>query len=482
MRTTMWAWLIGLATLTGCGWPVLTPAPATRGDLAEALLAVETAIEDTPPAAADVPSVNQRFDQATIQFFTGRTSEATRALRALASTLLTGTPPAGELDVRQRLRVRIEPHTYHAGGPAPVARLGAMLPLGGLLPQSYRVNLRAVGPGDAVAFEAQADLLTVGGYVELAMPLPRPTTPPGLYRVELTGADGPPVVATRWRLVPEPLTPQRDALLARLAALSPADALLADAVAIARARAGLLVDTPSENDSAAFLADPTVLLAEVTAEVAALEAGANPYVRRVGDTWRVLPDGPAPLPLRVYAPPAAADDAPLPLVLALHGAGGDENLFFEGYGAGVLKRLAEQHGFVVVAPRTEPLLLRAGLGARLIADVQRYYAIDPDRIYVLGHSLGAVAAAQLAGAEPDAFAGVVLLAGGPNVVAYTALPPTRMIAGALDPISPLPRLRTAAEAAQAAGLPVTLHVVDGYGHTLLVGAQLEAAIAWLLDQ
>lgn len=92
------------------------------------------------------------------------------------------------------------------------------------------------------------------------------------------------------------------------------------------------------------------------------------------------------------------------VVVALHGAGGSENLFFEGYGAGVCARLAKERNWIFVAPR-----VTAGAYANALAWLRSAYGIEPGRVFVMGHSAGGAAALQTgaAGRTPD---GLVLFA------------------------------------------------------------------------
>ena len=82
-----------------------------------------------------------------------------------------------------------------------------------------------------------------------------------------------------------------------------------------------------------------------------------------------------------------------PLVIALHGMGGDENSMFDSYG-GVLKREAERVGFVVACPKgRDSASMYRGSAEQdvmdVLAEVRRDYKIDPNRIYLMGHSMGA---------------------------------------------------------------------------------------------
>lgn len=103
-------------------------------------------------------------------------------------------------------------------------------------------------------------------------------------------------------------------------------------------------------------------------------------------------------------------DAKIPLVLALHGAGGSENLFFDAYGAGKIVRLCEERGWLLLAPR-------AGLGrgadpVRLIEALAEHYPVDRQRVYAVGHSMGAGMLMRHASSSPTTYRAIALLGGG----------------------------------------------------------------------
>ena len=188
----------------------------------------------------------------------------------------------------------------------------------------------------------------------------------------------------------------RERLLARLATVDSSGVLL-QALVSARARASLLVDMPSVDRSAEFLSDPARLAADVEREVSALERGKNPYAKLAGDHWRTVrgANG-AAVPFRLVASKAVASaKRPVPLLIVLHGAGGDENMFIDAYGAGITPRLARERGWLLVSPATTPVGASPVNFDVLLAQLKSEYAIDSSRVYVLGHSMGAGAAARL---------------------------------------------------------------------------------------
>lgn len=118
-------------------------------------------------------------------------------------------------------------------------------------------------------------------------------------------------------------------------------------------------------------------------------------------------------PMRVLAPAKWNDKSPPPLVVALHGAGGSENLFFDGYGNGKIVRLCQERGWMLVAPRVGfnlPL-------ADVLDELHKRWPFDKKCVFIIGHSMGAAQALQAVGADPRRYAGVVALGGSGTVKA-----------------------------------------------------------------
>ncbi|WP_395093531.1 alpha/beta fold hydrolase [Armatimonas sp.] len=147
--------------------------------------------------------------------------------------------------------------------------------------------------------------------------------------------------------------------------------------------------------------------------------------KRPGQFWLTLNN----VPVRLLAPEAVTSGKPLPLVVALHGSGGSENMFFDTYGAGKLVRLCEKRGWLLLTLRNGQ-----GLGElpKLLAELGKLYAYDPKRVYLTGHSMGAAMAVQTAQKYPKLFAAVAVLAGGGAITSPEGLPPFLIGAGASD--------------------------------------------------
>lgn len=100
----------------------------------------------------------------------------------------------------------------------------------------------------------------------------------------------------------------------------------------------------------------------------------------------------------------------LPVVIALHGAGGSENLFFEGYGGGKILELCKRRGWILVAPRN------FGFSAKRMEEflnaLSDIYPIDRRRIFLIGHSLGSAQALTIVSEKPELFRSLALISAG----------------------------------------------------------------------
>lgn len=167
------------------------------------------------------------------------------------------------------------------------------------------------------------------------------------------------------------------------------------------------------------------LLGEAEALVAAIAEGQPFYgPARSGQSWltMVLPSG-GKMAVRLQIPPRAAEGKSLPLVVALHGAGGSENMFFDGYGDGAVTKRCAERGWLLVSPRGN------GLGAAQIAGLvdamAQLYPVDRSKVMLVGHSMGAMQAVGAASQAPGKYAAVAALGGGGRVrpaPELTALP------------------------------------------------------------
>ncbi len=454
-------------------------AKATRLDLSRCLLDFEAAVRafdarEPAGAAKDETSVRiaRVFDAATLSFFLGDGTRALHSMRSLEESL-------SETDAATRLAhslcLRFKPAVGLVSQAAWPALTWTPFYSPALEDNAQEFEFVLIGPGPSNSIVARLKLsgerLSAAGQAAWSA---AQAPAAGRYEVRL-GAKS----FCALNVLDKPPPQLRKSFLDRLEAIQPTPALSA-AHFCAGERAKLLVDAPNLARSAEFMADLGLLAAQLEDEISALEKSRNPYRQRPGDVWRSMPRKQSGLAYRMYAPKAACGDEPHPLVIALHGAGGDENMFFDAYDLGRLRDLAEQHGFLLASP------VNAFLGAggqramlELIELLSSDYAVDPARIYVLGHSMGAGAAAGLAGPLHDRLAGVVCLAGG-FFSKSAQCAPILAIAADEDGIVAWRGIENSANKAREGGARIEFRRLPHLGHLTMVGPSLPAAVEWML--
>ena len=202
--------------------------------------------------------------------------------------------------------------------------------------------------------------------------------------------------------------------------------------------------------------------------------GQNPLQALRGDyRWAYRSDVDKQLqPYRVFVPAKYDATKPTPLVVALHGMGGDENSYFTAYDNGIVKREAEARGYLVVCPKGRGVAsMYAGDAERDVVDViaamRRDYNVDADRIYLTGHSMGGYGTWSIAPKYPALFAAIAPIAGGGNPQALSKIKhvPQIVIHGDKDPTVAVTNSRTMVKAAQELGIEVKYIEVPGGNHT-----------------
>jgi predicted esterase len=204
-----------------------------------------------------------------------------------------------------------------------------------------------------------------------------------------------------------------------------------------------------------------------------LEAGRDPFASKHGDFRRAYRSAVDQTlqPYRLFVPHAYDGSRDFPLVVALHGSGGDENDFFDSYPDAPLEPEAERLGFLVVCPKGRgPNSGYRGAAEQdvfdVLAQVRREYRVDQRRIYLMGHSMGAYAAWRLAAERPELFAALGLIAGGGDPAGMVKLRqvPQYVVHGALDEAVPVAQSRAMVTAARQAGATVVYVELPRAGH------------------
>ena len=237
--------------------------------------------------------------------------------------------------------------------------------------------------------------------------------------------------------------------------------------------------------------------ANPTADPAGAEFQSHVYIGDTGGT----------LPYRLLEP-AGYDTAkgPYPLLIFLHGAGerGTDNRLQLTHGAPLMRRAAAQYGCFVLAPQCPPEKIWAGrhwkdknhrLTAKpsqpmrlllgLVDKIEKQYAIDPDRLYVMGLSMGGFGTWDLVQRHPGRFAAAVPICGGGDETLTEPLValPIWVFHGDKDLAVPVARSRRMVEAIRSAGGNPRYTEYPGVGHNSWDSAFAEPQLLdWLCGQ
>jgi pimeloyl-ACP methyl ester carboxylesterase len=220
------------------------------------------------------------------------------------------------------------------------------------------------------------------------------------------------------------------------------------------------------------------LLAEAEQVVAAAAKGERWYEStKTGQFWLAVPTSEKRTTRARILVPALASDAPKPpLVVALHGAGGSENLFFDGYGDGEIVRQCEKRGWMLVAPRL-------GFGgapiAALVDELATRFSFDTARVFVVGHSMGAAAGTSVVLADPARYRAFAALGGGQGLKDAAPLKGLPIFVAAGERDFALPGAKKLHASLVAAGSErAVLRVVPNTEHLMIVQDALPEVFAF----
>ena len=486
-RTILGASLLGGVLLLASAARGDDPKPlqANRRDLALHLERLETAIRSKHDAfEAQKAQVASLVTRATMAFFAQNGALALDALGEARAAIL-GRPWDVEAAARNRVRLVVPPVVVRAAeGPTTVeVRLEALgAPPSGGVPL---VRWAAWSGGDprtisaAMPFAAWAALplrtwtvpLDAKGRIDLDVVLDTPANVAAGVEHRVRGAccvvDA--SVPGRFAAVQKALEGVHDVPTGTPAGVRPTLERLSTRIALAlRGEVGDVIPDVAEE----------LRRLELGVEgLAAAAAARRPYhpqrTALEGDTHRATGHG---RPYRLYVPvPGSKKPSTPPLIVALHGAGGNEDMYFEAYGGGEAVRQAEQRGWILASPES------AKDAVEVVEDLQTLLAIDMRRVYLTGHSMGAGAAWSAAVARPDLWTALAPVAGGwmatsaPSWAGLTKMP-VLAVTGEKD-FSRAMAERTAAQA-KAAGVPVEQRTVPGLDHLLVVGETLPEVFAF----
>ncbi|MFC1737153.1 prolyl oligopeptidase family serine peptidase [Candidatus Hydrogenedentota bacterium] len=110
---------------------------------------------------------------------------------------------------------------------------------------------------------------------------------------------------------------------------------------------------------------------------------------------------------RLFLPSTYDDTKPFPLIMGLHGGGGDETSYFEWKGnPDRIQTFAEDRGYIVVCPAAprKRKELSVEVPLEVVRRIRKQRNIDPDRIYITGFSMGGFTTYLVVAREPEVFA------------------------------------------------------------------------------
>jgi predicted esterase len=196
------------------------------------------------------------------------------------------------------------------------------------------------------------------------------------------------------------------------------------------------------------------------------------------------------VPYRVYLPTGYSSSKTYPLVVLLHGAGGDETDFVEAY-RGLWPKLAEERGYILASVNGRGPLSgysKESGGEQDVLDVmemvKQRYSVDAAKVYLGGHSMGGGGTWKIGLAYQDKFAGFIPIApAGNNPALMKDLKkPVFLACGVNDALVPVVGCRAVAAKAKELNAPVKYSEYPGADHLSVAVTAIPDIFNWLDQQ
>jgi predicted peptidase len=227
----------------------------------------------------------------------------------------------------------------------------------------------------------------------------------------------------------------------------------------------------------------------------------------------------AEMPYRLYVPQSYDPGTKTPLVVALHGYGGNQDYFFAALDQ--LPGLLEQHRFILVAPmgystggwygapldipgnrprssgqppppvtqsveemKRERYLSETDV-MNVLALVRREYNVDPDRTFLMGHSMGGMGTYVLGQKYAEQWAAIAVMSGTLADARYDLerLRNVAVMLSAGEEEAAVVEAATAQiEAMQTLGITTGLFVAPGATHGSMVAPTMPKVLEFFADQ
>ncbi|HWN11143.1 MAG TPA: dienelactone hydrolase family protein [Pyrinomonadaceae bacterium] len=173
----------------------------------------------------------------------------------------------------------------------------------------------------------------------------------------------------------------------------------------------------------------------------------------------------------LLVPVSVTPAQPAPLIVMLHGSGRTGRVLLEHW-----QKLAERDGIILAGPDSRsssgwaipedgPKFLRD-----LVEEIKSKHPVDPRRVYLFGHSAGAIFGLFISTLESEYFTAAAVSAGAIKKENYSLLDqaerkvPIALFVGTQDRLFPLSEVRRTRDAFAERGFPVKLTEVAGLDH------------------
>lgn len=191
---------------------------------------------------------------------------------------------------------------------------------------------------------------------------------------------------------------------------------------VTQAHADASAGTPNVNHDGSPL--PGIPAPDISRGFQGIPRSAQPRLtssqQRILECTYRLAEADADMPYTLFIPSGYAPGKPAPLIMDLHGLNITplQQMLFDG-----TTDLAERYGFIVVAPMGFSLSgwwgARSGRPGELseldamavLKSIRERYAVDGDRIYLMGHSMGGAGTYHLGGKYAEIWAGIAPISG-----------------------------------------------------------------------
>ena len=173
----------------------------------------------------------------------------------------------------------------------------------------------------------------------------------------------------------------------------------------------------------------------------------------------------------LFVPKSVIKDKPAPLLVLLHGSGRDGRILIEHWG-----KLAAQESIILAGPnalnssnwdipKDGPQFIYD-----LVEELKSKHPIDPRRVYLFGHSAGAITALMLSLFESEYFAATAVSAGALSSEDYYLFDyaqrkiPVALFIGTADELFPIAKVRKTRDAFSERNFPVELTEIPFLDH------------------